>query len=792
MKTKLFTLFLALAASIGTVFGFSGTCGDNLTWDLTDGVLTISGSGDMTNWERNLDVPWHYFLENITRVTIPNSVTSIGDYAFYNCSRLTSVTIPNSVTSIGKWAFAYCTSLTSITIPLSVKKIGVSPFYGCSGLTSVVWNAKHCHDVLYNYRSPFYDIRSRIISCVFGEEVEHIPAYLCDNMTNLTSIMIPNSVTSIGGSAFYGCSGLTSVTIGNSVKTIGDFAFCDCSGLTSVTLPNSVTSIGNKVFYDCTGLTSVTIGNSVENIGNYAFADCSDLTNVTLNSNNIVSKAYTESSNIQSIFGTQVTVYIIGDDVTGIGDWAFYGCTGLMNVTIGHSVTSIGDHAFYKCSGLTSVTIPNSVTSIGYEAFSDCKALTSVTIGNSVTSIGSAAFSNCKALTSVTIGNNVTSIGSSAFACCSGLTSVTIPNSVTSIGECAFYYCTGLTSVTIGNSVTSIGYEAFYGCSGLTSVTLPNSVTSIGHGAFNGCSGLTSPVYNVHVFAYMPRSYLGAYTIPSGIESIAGSAFACCSGLTSVTIPNSVTSIGYGAFAYCTGLTSVTIPSSVTSIEKQAFDGCSGLKSITCNADVPPVCGYYTFNGVNKSIPLYVPAASMDAYQTADVWRDFTNIHTGTYYNVVFVDWDGTTLKSVQVEHRQAATAPKNPSRKGYTFVGWDKDFCNVTSDLTVTALYTINKYLVKFVDWDNTELKSETVEYGKSATAPANPSRDGYTFIGWDKEFTHVTSDMTVTAWYEQSEGIENIHINTSSATRKIIIDNVIYIQRGEELFNAQGARVK
>jgi len=172
--------------------------------------------------------------------------------------------------------------------------------------------------------------------------------------------------------------------------------------------------------------------------------------------------------------------------VTSIGEYAFYGCSGLTSVTIPNSVTSIGEAAFFGCKGLTSVTIPNSVTSIGNGAFSRCSGLTSITIPNSVTSIGNNAFSGCSKLTSVTIPNSVTSVENYAFSGCSGLTSITIPNSVTSIGDYAFDGCSGLTSITIPNSVTSIGSHAFDGCYRLTSITIPNSVTSIGDNAFDG------------------------------------------------------------------------------------------------------------------------------------------------------------------------------------------------------------------------------------------------------------------------------------------------------------------
>ena len=307
--------------------------------------------------------------------TIPNSVTSIGDYAFSYCSGLTSVTIPNSVTSINEYAFSGCYGLTSVTIPNSVTSIGEYAFSGCSGLTSVT----------------------------IPNSVTYIGGYTFSRCSGLTSVTIPNSVTSIGESAFDYCSGLTSVTIPNSVTSIGEAAFFGCSGLTSVTIPNSVTSIGEAAFFGCSGLTSVTIPNSVTFIGKYAFADCSGLTSVTVDKNN---GTYDSRDNCNAIIETSTNKLIVGcknttipNSVTSIGDRAFEGCSGLTSVTIPNSVTSIGRYAFYNCSGLTSVTIPNSVTSIGDYAFTDCSGLTSVTIPNSVTSIGYDAFRGCSGLT---------------------------------------------------------------------------------------------------------------------------------------------------------------------------------------------------------------------------------------------------------------------------------------------------------------------------------------------------------------------------------------------------------
>ena len=350
------------------------------------------------------------YCSGLTSVTIPNSVTSIGEFAFSACSSLTKtnytgdiagwcginfenysanptayshnlyindvevkeLVIPNSVTSIGNYAFSGCSGLTKITIPNSVTSIGEYAFSGCSGLTSIT----------------------------IPNSVTSIGEYAFKYCSSLTSVTIPNNVTSIGRSAFYGCSGLTSVTIPNSVTSIGSYAFYDCSGLTSVTIPNSVTSIGSYAFEECSGLTSVTIPNSVTSIGMYAFEGCSGLTSVLWNAQNFAdfsSRDYAPFYNIKS----QITSFTFGSEVEHIPAYLCYGMENLTSVTIPNNVTSIGDYAFRGCSGLTSVTIGNSVTSIGDWAFRACSGLTSVTIGNSVTSIGKSAFGECTQLTNI-------------------------------------------------------------------------------------------------------------------------------------------------------------------------------------------------------------------------------------------------------------------------------------------------------------------------------------------------------------------------------------------------------
>ena len=481
-------------------------------------------------------------------------------------SDLVSYTIPSTVKAICDDAFFLCKSLTSLTIPNSVTTIGVNAFRGPI--------------LQLDNRSPHFYVEDNVL---FTADKKQLVAYY----STQTSYSIPNSVTSIGDSAFSFCERLTTLTIPDSVVSIGDSAFSWCKSLTSLTIPDSVTSISNGAFYKCKHLTSLTIPNSVTSIGDSAFWDCSSLTSLTI-PNSVISigdSAFEYCSSLASL--------TIPSSVTSIGDSAFSSCENLTLLTIPDSVTTICDEAFSWCSRLTSLTIPDSVTSIGNGAFYKCKHLTSLTIPNSVFFIGNWAFADCSDLTSLTIPDSVTTIGANPFsgpklklcnrsphfyvkdnvlftadkrmliAYCSTQTSYSIPTSVTSIGDSAFDGCSSLTSLTIPNSVTSIGDYAFSECPSLTSLTIPNSVTSIGDSAFEGCSSLTS------------------LTIPDSVTSIGDSAFWGCSSLTSLTIPDSVTTIDDNAFVWCDSLTSLTIPNSVTSIGRSALYACYNLNQST-------------------------------------------------------------------------------------------------------------------------------------------------------------------------------------------------------------------
>ena len=295
--------------------------------------------------------------------------------------------------------------------------------------------------------SPFKDYEIRKATVKYGITSIGESAFL--GCSGLTELILPNSVTSIGNFAFHGCRGLTELILPNGITRIEESAFRGCSGLTELTLPSSVTSIGESAFSGCSGLTELTLPNSVTSIGNYAFSDCSGLEKITVDRGN---KRYDSWGNCNSIIETGTNTLIVGCKNSVIPNC---GCTGLTELTLPNSVTSIGDCAFYGCTGLTELILPNSVSSIGDIAFTYCSGLEKITVesGNSCYD----SRDNCNSIIDTEFNTLI----------------VGCKNSV------------------IPNSVTSIGYYAFYGCSGLTELTLPDSVASIGDGAFICCSDLS-------------------------------------------------------------------------------------------------------------------------------------------------------------------------------------------------------------------------------------------------------------------------------------------------------------
>ena len=612
----------------------------NLTWKLyEDGTLNISGTGAMKNYNNTDNLSPVHMNSSVKKIVIEEGVTSIGNAAFSGCISLTNITIPDGVTSIGIMVFYNCTSLTSITIPDSVTSIGNSAFNSCTSLTSIT----------------------------IPDSVTRIGKYAFYDCSSLTSITIPDSVTSIVESAFEDCTNLKTISLSckSSLKKSdfgeqADLVSYTNQHLLTKTAAKAATCAesGNKEYWTCKHCGKYFLSDDT-NPATATAVELSETVIPALKHKNATTRGAvkpTETApgysgdrycpDCNTVLKKGYTYWIEGNltwklyedgtlNISGTGAMKDYDSDdspatqkkdSVKKVVIEDDVTSIGDYAFWNCSNLTSITIPDSVTIIGNSAFNACSSLTSLTIPNSVTSIGNSAFNACSSLTSLTIPNSVTSIEFAAFYACSSLTSLTIPNSVTSIGDSAFNACSSLTSLTIPNSVTSIGEGAFYACSSLTSITIPNSVTSIGEGAFYACSSLTS------------------ITIPDSVTRIGDYAFKNCSNLTSITIPDSVTSIGNSAFYGCSSLKTISL-SCKSSLKRSDFGDQANLVS-------------YTSHTLNKT---EAKAATCTENGNIEHW---TCEHCGKYF--LSDDSNPETAKAVELSEITIPNIKHNYDKNGF------------------------------------------------------------------------------------------------------------------------------
>lgn len=623
--------------------------------------------------------------ENLNIVNLPESLTEIGTSAFDSCNSLSSITLPASLKKLGLSVFAGCNNLETITYNASIPiKASGRMFSPCTFQTAtLVMSDAALEDILNTYPwNEFRRIQSKdenyIKHLAAGEDFEFegvkytvidpiahtcktkdglseidpgnsyegdliIPQVISDGVDyntviaigeygfsnssrDLKSVVLPETITSIGHNAFKYCTSLETVYLPQSLSVIEDHVFYYCAKLKSINFPESMISIGNDAFSYCSKLCSISLPNSLKYIGDRAFVGCGNISEISFSEslNTIGDNAFSGCSSLT------LKADELPESLTYIGREAFSNCKSLTSITLPSSITTIMPSAFEGCTGLTTVRIKALISKIEEKMFYGCENLTDVSLPESLSSIGEASFRNCTSLNFITLSQNVHEIESHAFNGCCNLVSINFPEAISSIGDNAFWGCSSLASVTFPEALTSLGKHAFRDCSSLTEISIPESLTEIPMSAFEGCSGLLSislpeSLTKIDDYAFEGCSSMKSINLPKSLTYIGNYVFSNCSVMRHIIIPNSVSSMGFFVFYSCNNLEEVTLPESLTNISNDTFYGCDNLYYIYSLAQNPPVCYSANIYKNDKTI-VYVPKGSLEAYKGAVYWKEFSNI----------------------------------------------------------------------------------------------------------------------------------------------------------------------
>ena len=746
-------------------------------------------------------------------------VTTIGDYAFINCKKLKEIVLPTTLTSIGRYAFAN-TGLQVVTNrSLSPQLIEANVFddlnlskcilFVQKGYKEVYQNApiwKNFGQILEEGDRPAI-AETQKIGDLYYELHEDMTATVLkhDDNDNISGALVIPATVSINkygfkytftvnkmeNEAFRYCTNLTSVELPMTFDEIPTSAFLGCSGLTKVTIPSSISKIGNTAFYSCSALESLPLPYALEEIGASAFGGCKSLTSVTIPA------------------GVEI-----------LPEGCFTQCTNLSSVTLPEGLTEIQRMAFNYCPALTSITLPESVTTLGEYAvatngLTTLRSLNPTPPTATDATFGSVPSSGCvlyvpvgskeayqtapgwKLFTDIrekgenkrikygdlyyylkedftAIVSSEESEGRNNYPYLEG--EVTVADKVlyegreykvNSVGEDAFMNASKVTKVNLPSTIEKIWSGAFWG-SGLTEINIPSTVTLLASSAFQNTplydanQAADGSVYYDGCLLDVPNNFYGHYEVKEGTRIIASYVFEQMPDLTGITLPEGLMRICNGAIDNLSLVQAINLPATINYIGEGFLSStCPYLYRIDSDIERPyqfPSDNY--FKGWTKEqlaqITLYVPFGSRSAYAQAEIWKDFNIVERDPIYTVTFVDYDGAELDVQRVKRGEDAAERVQPGREGYDFTGWDKDFTNVQSDLTVTAQYSLACYTVQFRDGVTDDvIDTQEVYYGYSARAPEAPKHDGFIFIGWDKPYTAISANTVVYAQYLHADGV-------------------------------------
>ena len=753
-------------------------------------------------------------------------VTSIGGYAFCNCSNITNITLPDNVTSIGDYAFGV-TKLTSITLPDSVTSIGANPFMSCVNLTHI-------------FVSPDHPALATIDGVLFSKADKRLVCY-------------PYAFTA------------SEYAIPQGTLSIGDGAFAGCESIVSITIPNSVAIIESNPFRACKKLYQIIVSQDhpeFETIDGVLFSK-------------------TDKRLVCYPHAFTASEYTIPQGIRSIGDAAFSKCTNLKSILLPDSVTSIGDHAFNTCKNLTNITLSTGLISIGNYSFVVCEKLTSIALPDRLTSIGDLVFYQCSSLTGITVergsyaeqycidngfvytyaegaeretfvsgnyqytlfddgmaeitkytgketelmvpaeldGHAVTSIGNRAFYECSNLTSITLPDGITYIGDEAFMWCKSLTGITLSESVTHIGDEAFCNCRSLTSVTIPDSVASIGANPFFQCKRFTKIALSSNhpwlvtiddvlfskadkrLICYPGGLSASKYTVPKGVQCIGNLAFANCDCLTDIILADSVINIRDNAFTGCSSLTNITLPDGVIFIGKRAFSSCDSLTNITLPDSVTDI-GDNAFSDCDSltsiTLPDSITGIGRNPFRRC---KSLTRINVSPDHPALAII-NGVLFSKVDkrmVCYPCAFTASEYTIPQGIQCIG-DGAFYNCDSLMSITlsdsvtsigdlAFFGCNS-LTDIILQDNiTNIGNEAFCSCRNLTSialPANVMSIGNKAFSYCNDLSSITLPDSITSIgvnpFESCESLTRINVSPEHPTLAVI-DGVLFSKTNKRL---------